>query len=124
MMERSDEVFIVLYETVQLFLANGQTPKERRYDSPFHGPTKPFGSKIFYHQISTTDKDKLRQFDPKVFKSFLFVPSTWGPLDKSPTRGRYGRIERQHCIRSLSRKNLHGPKHHTTYPSRLSSNFG
>ena len=30
----------------------------------------------------------------------------------------------KHCIRSLCRRNLHGPKRHTTYPSRLSSNFG
>ena len=51
---------------IQDLLSDGQTPVERRFGVPFHGPVVPFGAMVEYHPISAKDLSRLHQFRPKV----------------------------------------------------------
>ena len=51
---------------VQDFLADGETPYERRFGEPFKGPILRFGAMVEYHRISTRDLSRIHQFGMKV----------------------------------------------------------
>ena len=51
---------------VQDFLADGETPYERRFGEPLKGPIIPPGAMVEYHPISIRDQSRLHQFGKKV----------------------------------------------------------
>ena len=53
-------------------LKDGKTPYERRFGEPFNGPIIPFGAKISYKPITSSDKKRLHQFGIKVLPG-IFV---------------------------------------------------
>ena len=50
-------------------LSDGKTPYERRFGTPFNGPTIPFGVMVEYHPISAKDQSRLHQFGSQVLPS-------------------------------------------------------
>ena len=65
----SDSVECYCYlRNVQDFLADEETPHERRFGEPFRGPIIPFGAMVEYHPISTRDQSRLHQFGKKVLR--------------------------------------------------------
>ena len=52
-------------------LSDGQTPYERRFGTPFNGPTIPFGAMGEHHPISAKDISRLHQFGPRVLPGFF-----------------------------------------------------
>ena len=46
---------------------------ERRFDSPFDGPTKPFGALIFCHNISSNDQRRLH----RSVRCIFFTRGSW-----------------------------------------------
>ena len=61
-------------------LSDGNTPYERRFGQPFHGPIIPFGSLVEYHPITAKDQSRIH-------KSYLDCSS-----DTLCTRGEFGRV--------------------------------
>ena len=137
---------------IQDLLADGKTLHERSCDTPFRGPIRPFGSVIFYHPISTKDKNRLHQFSSKVFNGIfighaLNVGSGWtgdllvadaeGSRDNTATGSTSKRIKEKeevgiHKILEQSTfpsvngsltSAADGPNRHTTNPSRCFSNL-
>jgi len=53
-------------------LKDGKTPYERRFGEPFNGPIIPFGAKLSYKPITSSDKKRLHQFGIKVLPG-IFV---------------------------------------------------
>ena len=51
---------------VEDLLADGKTPRERRFGEPFEGSVIPFGAMVEYHPISSRDQPRLHQFSKKV----------------------------------------------------------
>ena len=51
---------------IQDELSDGKTPYERRFGTPFNGPTIPFGVMVEYHPISAKDQSRLHQFGSQV----------------------------------------------------------
>ena len=47
---------------VQDFVADGQTPYERWFNSPFEGPIIPFGAEVKLYPISSKDQGRGQQF--------------------------------------------------------------
>ena len=47
-------------------LADGQTPYERWFNSPFEGPTFPFGAEVKFYPRSPTDQGRVHQFGTNV----------------------------------------------------------
>ena len=82
-------------QNIQDLLADGKTLFERRYNTPFRGPTIiPIGAEIFCHPISTEHKTKRDQFSSRI--CFERVER----LDRRSTCGGCRRIDSQHCFRS------------------------
>ena len=57
---------------VQDLLADGQTPYERRYNSPFDGPISLFGAEVIFHPTSSKDKERVPQFGAKALPGMFF----------------------------------------------------
>ena len=51
---------------VQDLLGDGQTPYERRFNSPSEGPIFPFGAEVKFYPISSRDQGRMHQFRTKV----------------------------------------------------------
>ena len=69
--ESCDGVLLLFTKHARL-ISRWKSSYERRYDTPFRARTVPFGSKIFYHPISTRDqKNRLHQFSSVVLKCNL-----------------------------------------------------
>ena len=47
-------------------LADGQTPCERRFNSPFEGPIVPLATKVKFDAISSQDQGRVHKFGTKV----------------------------------------------------------
>ena len=47
-------------------LADGQTPCERRFNSPFEGPIVPLAAKVKFDAISSQDQGRVHKFGTKV----------------------------------------------------------
>ena len=54
------------FRIIQDLLAVGKQPYEKRFDTPFDGPTRPLGSETLCHFISSRDKSRFHQFGSKV----------------------------------------------------------
>ena len=50
---------------VQDLLAYGQTPHERRFNSPFDGPIIPLVAEVEFHPIYAEDQGRVHQFGAK-----------------------------------------------------------
>ena len=89
---------------IQYLLTDGKTLHER-YDLTFRVSIVPFGAVFFYPTV-TDAKSRLHQLNSKVLKSnFHWICLECGErLDGRPSRGRCGRSERPHCIRSPRQK--------------------
>ena len=46
--------------------ADGQTPYERRFNSPFDGPIIPFGAEVKFYPVSSKDQDRVQRFGTHV----------------------------------------------------------
>ena len=51
---------------VQDLLADGQTPHERRFNSPFDVPIIPLGAEVKFYHFSAKDQGRVHQFRHKV----------------------------------------------------------
>ena len=98
--------FLLFFTTQSsLFFCKWQTPKERKIRHSIPWSNKTLWIKDILSSNIHNRQGQASSIRNKSLQKFLFVPSTRGQLGEIPTRGKYGRIERQHCIRSLSRKN-------------------
>ena len=96
---------------VRHLLADGKSPRERRYGEPFKGPIILFGAMVEYHPISTRDLSRIHQFGKKVLPGIflgyeLIAGGIWkGDFLIADLEGRFGRFGKVGRIRNLSSKN-------------------
>ena len=91
---------------VQDLLADGKTPKERRFGEPFKGSIIPFGASVEHH-IATRDQARLHQFGKKVLPGIFLGKAL---IEVGLWKGdilicRSGRIDNFGCIRNFSSAN-------------------
>ena len=58
---------------VQDVCVDGQTLHERRFNSPFVGPTIPPGTEVKFNLVSATDQGRVHHFRTKVLPGIIMV---------------------------------------------------
>ena len=66
MVGRSDGILLLVLQNIQDLLANGKTPYQLRFETPFRGPISSFGAELNDHPTTMKDKMKLQQFGAKI----------------------------------------------------------
>ena len=66
MVGRSDGILLLVLQNIQDLLADGKTPYQLRFETPFREPISSFGAEPNDHPTTTKDRMRLLQFGAKI----------------------------------------------------------